>query len=296
MSRLVLIGALSCLLAACNTPEEREDSERSSDREDGDRAQGRDDEDGESSKAKGKTKVRPDALVQGESAAPARPAIDRSQEASAQHILIRYAGAKRATPEITRTKEEARTRAEEVLRKARAAGANFDRLVAEYSEEPRAAERKGSLGIFRPGRMVPEFDTAVFAMEVGAVSDVVETPFGFHVIKRLPIERVAAHHILIMHKDSTRVPEGVTRTKEEARTRAQLVLKKARARNADFTALAREFTDEPQRPGATPGDLGRFGRGQMVPEFDAAVFAMQPGDISDIIETPFGYHVIKRTE
>lgn len=296
MARLVPILALFCLLAACNTPEDREDEERSSDREDGDRDRGQDDEEGDSSKAKAKTKVRPDAHVRDESEAPARPAIDRSQEASAQHILIRYAGAKRATPDITRTKEEARARAEEVLRKARAAGANFDALVAEYSEEPRAAERKGNLGIFRPGRMVPEFDTAVFAMQVGAVSDVVETAFGFHVIKRLPIERVAAQHILIMHKDSMRVPEGITRTKEEARTRAQLVLKKARVRNADFTALAREFTDEPQRPGGTPGDLGRFGRGQMVPEFEAAVFAMQPGDISDLVETPFGYHVIKRTE
>jgi peptidyl-prolyl cis-trans isomerase NIMA-interacting 1 len=282
-------------VVACDSPPDREGSGANDEAEEArerDRIQAGEEED--KAPAKRTRPERPAAPSSSEESE--RPNLDPSLEASAQHILIRYAGAKRAGPEITRTKEQARARAEEVVQKARAAGANFDALVAEFSEEPRAAERKGSLGIFHPGRMVPEFDRAVFAMEVGAVSDVVETAFGYHVIKRLPIERVAAQHILIMHKDSMRVPEGITRTKEEAHTRAEMVLTKARARGADFTALAREYTDEPQRPGSTPGDLGRFGRGQMVPAFDAAVFAMQPGQISDLVETPFGYHVIKRTE
>lgn len=281
--------AILLLLAACQTPEDREEAEP-------DRAEKASDE--EPSKRRPGRAERDQRAEQSDPAPsrPERPRLDPSLEASAQHILIRYAGARRAGPEVTRTKDEARARAQEVLTKARAAGANFDELVAQYSEEPRAAERKGMLGIFNPGRMVPEFDSAVFGMEVGHVSDIVETPFGFHIIKRLPIERAGAQHILIMHKDSMRVPPGITRTKEEALARAREVLRKARARNADFTALAREYTDEPQRPGRTPGDLGRFGRGQMVPEFETAVFAMQPGQISDIVETPFGYHVIKRTE
>ncbi|MBI2897383.1 MAG: peptidyl-prolyl cis-trans isomerase [Deltaproteobacteria bacterium] len=227
---------------------------------------------------------------------PARPPEpeEEPEEASAQHLLVQYQGARRAPPEITRNKEEARARAEQALKKARS-GVPFSKLVRDYSDEPNAAEREGSLGIFRHGRMVPEFDTAVFAMQVGDVSDIVETPFGFHVIKRLPIERVAAQHILIMHEGSRRKPPSITRTQAEARARAEEVLRKARA-GEDFTALAREYTDEPQRPGRTAGDLGRFGRGQMVPEFETAVFGMRPGAISDIVETPFGYHVIKRTE
>lgn len=298
MPRSILFLMLLLPLPACdNSSSDHEESERSRDREDeGEEARDRDRVEDEDRGVEGHAKLKREDPGQSVSEEPERPHLDPSLEAAAQHILIRYAGAKRASPDITRTKAEARTRAEEVLRKARAAGADFDALVAEYSEEPRAAERKGSLGIFHPGRMVPEFDRAVFAMEVGAVSDVVETAFGFHVIKRLPIERVAASHILIMHKDSMRVPEGITRTKEEAHTRAEMVLKKARARNADFTALAREYTDEPQRPGSTPGDLGRFARGQMVPEFDTAVFALRPGEISGLVETPFGYHIIKRTE
>jgi peptidyl-prolyl cis-trans isomerase NIMA-interacting 1 len=223
------------------------------------------------------------------------PPEDEGEEASAQHLLVQYAGARRAPPEITRTKEQARARAEEALHKARS-GAAFSKLVAQYSDEPHAAEREGRLGIFHHGQMVPEFDTAIFALQVNQISDIVETPFGFHVIKRLPVERIAAQHILIMHKDSMRVPPGITRTREEARARAEEVLRKARAPGADFTALAHEYTDEPQHPGRTPGDLGRFGRGQMVPEFEAAAFALRPGQISAIVETPFGFHIIKRTE
>jgi len=96
-----------------------------------------------------------------------------------------------------------------------------------------------------------------------------------------------------MHRGSERVPDGVTRTPEEARTRAADVLRRARA-GEDFAGLARQFSDE---PGASTGggDLGMFGRGMMVPAFEQAAFALTVGQISDIVETPFGFHVIKRT-
>jgi parvulin-like peptidyl-prolyl isomerase len=105
---------------------------------------------------------------------------------------------------------------------------------------------------------------------------------------------VEASHVLVMYRGSMRAPETVTRTKDEARTRAQDVLRRARA-GGDFAALAREFSDE---PGASDrgGSLGRFGRGMMVGPFETAAFALRVGAVSDLVETPFGYHIIKRTQ
>ena len=79
-----------------------------------------------------------------------------------------------------------------------------------------------------------------------------------------------------------------------ARTRAEDVLRRART-GQDFSALAREFSDEPGAA-SSGGSLGTFGRGAMVPPFERAAFALGIGQISDIVETPFGFHVIKRTQ
>jgi hypothetical protein len=105
---------------------------------------------------------------------------------------------------------------------------------------------------------------------------------------------IGASHVLVMHRRSERVPPTVTRTPEEARARAEDVLRRART-GQDFSALAREFSDEPGAA-SSGGSLGTFGRGAMVPPFERAAFALGVGQISDIVETPFGFHVIKRTQ
>ena len=101
----------------------------------------------------------------------------------AKHIVVMYKGSVRAAESITRTKAEAKKRAQEFLRRV-LKGEKFEDLAGAYSDEPGAGKRGGDLGTFPRGRMVPDFQTAVEATPVGHFSEVVETPFGFHVILR----------------------------------------------------------------------------------------------------------------
>lgn len=107
----------------------------------------------------------------------------QTQTIGAKHVLVMHDGSERRPPGITRSREEARTRAEECLARIRG-GAEFDQVVVECSDEPGAAKRGGDLGVFERRAMVPEFADAAFALQVGEVSRVVESPFGFHIIKR----------------------------------------------------------------------------------------------------------------
>ena len=100
----------------------------------------------------------------------------------ASHILIAYAGSQAATPNTTRTKEEAKAKAEELLAQAKAAGADFAQLARENSEEPGAVYSAGDLGFFSKGGMVKPFEEFAFNNAVGTIG-IVETAFGFHVVK-----------------------------------------------------------------------------------------------------------------
>lgn len=101
----------------------------------------------------------------------------------AQHILVIYKGAKRAPKTITRSKADAKARAAEALAKIRA-GASFDDMVTAYSDDAGSVGNRGSLGKFHRDDMDPAFSAAAFALQPGQVSDVVESPFGFHIIRR----------------------------------------------------------------------------------------------------------------
>jgi parvulin-like peptidyl-prolyl isomerase len=70
------------------------------------------------------------------------------------------------------------------MNKAKAPGVKFEDVVKEYSDEPGAGQRGGDLGTFRKGQMVPDFQAAVEKLKVGEISDLVKTPFGYHVILR----------------------------------------------------------------------------------------------------------------
>jgi parvulin-like peptidyl-prolyl isomerase len=122
----------------------------------------------------------PDAASSAASPAASAPA---PTAITAQHVLVAYKGASKAPAGVVRSKAEAKKRAEEVADKAKS-GADFSALVAEYSDDPAAKERQGSVGKFTRDKMAKAFSDAAFALGVDQTSAPVETPFGFHVIKR----------------------------------------------------------------------------------------------------------------
>ncbi len=106
-----------------------------------------------------------------------------SDTISAQHVLVAYKGAKNAPSSVTRSKADAKKLAEDIAARAKN-GEEFSQLVSQYSDDPGSKDRQGSLGKFGRDKMVKPFADAAFALPVGGTSSVVETPFGFHVIKR----------------------------------------------------------------------------------------------------------------
>ena len=105
---------------------------------------------------------------------------------------------------------------------------------------------------------------------------------------------IRASHLVVMHKDTRNAPPTMVRTKAEAKARAQEALAKIKA-GGDFGEIAGLYSDE---PGAAErkGDLGQFSRKQMVRKFSNVAFKLKPGELSEVVETEFGFHVILRTE
>ena len=113
--------------------------------------------------------------------------------------------------------------------------------------------------------------------------------------KRAQIRSTHARHILIAPKGSAAAPPAKAGAKEltdaEAKAKAEEIRTKLVA-GGDFALLAKSESSD-TGSGEQGGDLGSFGRGQMVPEFDQAAFAAKPGEITPVVKTQFGYHVIK---
>jgi peptidyl-prolyl cis-trans isomerase C/peptidyl-prolyl cis-trans isomerase SurA len=105
-------------------------------------------------------------------------------------------------------------------------------------------------------------------------------------------DRINAAHVLIAYQGSAR--SSATRSKDEAKTLAAAVLARAKA-GEDFAELARKHSDDPSAK-SRGGDLGSFSRDMMVKPFSDAAFGLKPGGISDVVETDFGFHVIRRSE
>jgi peptidyl-prolyl cis-trans isomerase D len=133
-----------------------------------------------------------------------------------------------------------------------------------------------------------EFRPADFAKQVNPSDDDIKEYYDANLAQFQKQEEVHARHILFTVK-----PDASDADKAAARKQAEDVLAKAKG-GADFAELAKQYSQDSTAAGG--GDLGNFARGVMTPPFEAAAFALEPGQISGIVETQFGFHIIKLEE
>jgi len=137
----------------------------------------------------------------------------------------------------------------------------------------------------RRGMAVEQFVDKEFVQKVAVSDKEMKDYYDTHQDRFKQPEQVHASHILIKVD-----PEADASRQAEARKEIEKIQKKVK-KGEDFAALAKEHSQCPSN--TKGGDLGYFGRGQMVKPFEKAAFALEPGQVSDIIETRFGYHLIK---
>jgi peptidyl-prolyl cis-trans isomerase D len=200
-----------------------------------------------------------------------REEFRQEEEACASHILVKVRAGETGEG---RPDEEARRIAQGLLDRVRA-GADFAEIAREHSEDQGSAGSGGDLGCFPPGRMVPEFDDAVFALEAGQVSDLVKTSFGYHVI-RLASRREATVLPLAQVKDRIRAAVTEKRVRELGEQRSQAL--------ADALARGKSLEEAAKAQGLAVQKSAPFSRGETPPVLAsptlvARVFELQKGQV-----------------
>ncbi|MCK8522739.1 peptidylprolyl isomerase [Aquimarina sp. D1M17] len=171
-------------------------------------------------------------------------------------------------------------------------GEKFEDVAKLYSQDPSVAQNGGNLGWFSVFRMVYPFENAAYNTKVGEVSQPFKTQFGYHIIKVQEREQrlgeVTVAHIMIAVKEN--------RSKEDAKERI-LEIKQQLNLGASFSSLAKQYSDDPSTA-VDGGRIRRFGQGALNSEkFEDAAFGLKKeGQLSDPIETKYGWHIIKLIE
>ena len=198
------------------------------------------------------------------------------EQVRASHILLKTEG-----------KDEAavRKQAEDVLKQAKAPGADFAALAKKYSEDDGSKANGGDLDYFSKGRMVPEFEQAAFTLQPGQISDLVKSQFGFHIIKVVDKKPAA------------------TRTLDEMRPQIQQTLQAQRVEQ-QITDRTRDLDARITKPadldvvgkeaGASIAESGFFAREDPIPtlgpapEVAAQAFQLKDGEVSKALQSPRG--------
>ena len=218
-----------------------------------------------------------DALVQ-------EALLHSSEEVETSHIML------------LKTKDGVKNRRNiqllDSIRGAIAGGADFGDLAVKYSADGSAKTNRGNLGYIPYGRYPYMFETAAYNLPEGEVSEIVESPVGYHVLlggKHRPARgKVKVAHIMKM------VPRDAT---DDARYKSEIdsIYDVVTADPDKFQTLASELSDD-KGSARQGGMLPVFGPGEMVPEFEAVSYQLKPGETSHPFRSMYGWHIVKKYE
>lgn len=211
-----------------------------------------------------------------------RAQFESPEQRRARHVLIAVPAEAPASQV-----EAARAKAQQIAQRAKG-GEDFAALASQYSDDPGSKVRGGDLGFFPRGKMVPEFDTVVFSAPLGAVSDVIRTQFGFHVIK---VEQSQPAGVQPLEQVRKQI-EGQLRFQKltaVAGQMAQEFVAKLKA-GTEFRAAAKELGVELQDTGVVTRASNVPGLGA-APALIEAIFALEQGKFSEPVVLPRGQAV-----
>ncbi|BAO54142.1 peptidylprolyl isomerase [Nonlabens marinus] len=208
-----------------------------------------------------------------------------TQEVNASHILVK--ANRTATPEDT----VAAYKKIELLKKRVANGEDFAVIARNESEGPSAVS-SGELGWFGPFKMVDEFEDAAYQTQVGKVSPIFRTDFGYHILK-VNDKRKAPGDVTVAHIMTYDQRNDSIATAQERIEEIYGQLEAGR----DFAAMAREFSED-INSSRNGGTMPRFGTGGLnAPEFEQAAFEIdQLNSYTKPVQTKYGWHIIKLIE
>ena len=164
----------------------------------------------------------------------------------------------------------------------------FDAVAREISTDPQVQNNGGELGWITPFRYVYPLEEAVYNTPVGEVSEVFRTQYGFHIVlieeERDHKEVKAAHIMKMVPADSL-----------DAEKKAQIEEIAKNVTKDNFAEIAKIESDD-RGSSSRGGELGWFGKGMMVKEFEDAAFGLQPGEMSKPVRTQYGWHIILKED
>jgi len=201
------------------------------------------------------------------------------EEVKASHILIRTPAPGPDGKPDQKGVDEARTKAQDILKKLRAGG-NFAEIAKKESQDPSSAVKGGDLGWFRRGAMVGEFDKAAFAQPVGQVGDLVQSQFGFHIIK-VEDKHAAGEKPLSAVKDQIASEVVQQEAVKAAQQQASSVLAQATKEGIDKAAAANQLKSQTSDWFTRTDSLPGIGT---APDFMTAVFSAKPNDAPQIVK------------